>query len=94
MHFFKALTAAIVGAIIVASSASADSSIGCDSGKPEDSSVTATTCSVFDHEGASSQAYASAPRTDAAANRGYFVPFTDRRHRDPHKTDISGGAGN
>jgi hypothetical protein len=78
MHFLKALTAAIVGAIIVASSASAESSIGCDSSKPINSTVTADTCSIFNQEDTPGpQAYASAPG-----------------RRNPHKTRISGGAGN
>lgn len=82
MRVLMTLTAAIIAATAVASSASAGT-IGCDPGEPN-ASINARQCSVFNHRSAAFApgAYASSRRSHAAARRGsygaapqnYFVP--------------------
>jgi hypothetical protein len=71
MRILMTLTAAIIAATAVASSASAGT-IGCDPGEA-DASINARMCRVFNHSDAAfaPQAYASARKSHAAVRRSY-----------------------
>ena len=73
MRVLMTVTAAIIAATAIASSASAEGYIGCDPGEPN-ASINARQCSVFNQRGWAygPRAYAWAPRYRAAARRGYY----------------------
>jgi hypothetical protein len=86
MRILMTLTAAALAVTAVASSASAESIIGCDSGIPLSSGASADNCAAWGAAPLGRPTFAYVlPRTKVVAAVG-------RRH-DPHKTDVHGGAG-
>jgi hypothetical protein len=94
MRILMTLTAAMVGTAAIVSSASAESRISCDPSEPT-MTLNAASCRL-DKPFMSSGPYAYAPAGGAYAAvpaRGWnFGPRTG--HRNPNRTDISGGSGN